>query len=182
MTNISSPDILNISENDILCSDVLRYDMLISAQLSIWHQTMEVWEVVVLAEKQMVMTEAFYYILLSLMAPNHGYGIIQNTMELTDGRLELGAGTLYGAINTLLDRGWIRLYSEDKQSRKKKQYMITEQGMLALEQEIGRLEELLQNGRRVLHEGGAKPEETNAETGKRKEKEAAANEEVQVVF
>lgn len=134
-----------------------------------------------MAEKQMVMTEAFYYILLSLNAPNHGYGIIQNTIELTDGRLELGAGTLYGAINTLLERGWIRLYSEDKQSRKKKQYVITEQGMLALEQEIDRLEELLENGRRVLHEGGVKSEGTNTEPGKRKEKEAA-DEEVQVVF
>jgi DNA-binding PadR family transcriptional regulator len=141
---------------------------------------MEVWEVVVLAEKQMVMTEAFYYILLSLNTPNHGYGIIQNTIELTDGRLELGAGTLYGAINTLLDRGWIRLYSEDKQSRKKKQYLITEQGVLALEQEIERLEELLENGRRVINEGCAKSEGTNA--GERKEKEEAADEEVQVVF
>ncbi len=141
---------------------------------------MEVWEVVVLAEKQMVMTEAFYYILLSLNTPNHGYGIIQNTIELTDGRLELGAGTLYGAINTLLDRGWIRLYSEDKQSRKKKQYLITEQGVLALEQEIERLEELLENGRRVINEGCAESEGTNA--GERKEKEEAADEEVQVVF
>ncbi len=135
---------------------------------------------VVLAEKQMVMTEAFYYILLSLNTPNHGYGIIQNTIELTDGRLELGAGTLYGAINTLLDRGWIRLYSEDKQSRKKKQYLITEQGVLALEQEIERLEELLENGRRVINEGCAESEGTNA--GERKEKEEAADEEVQVVF
>ena len=95
--------------------------------------------------KQIAMTEAVYYILLSLQAPNHGYGIIQNTMELTAGRLELGAGTLYGAINTLLDKGWIRLYSEDKQSRKKKQYIITEEGSLALQQEIERLEELLEN-------------------------------------
>ncbi|MCI9080780.1 MAG: PadR family transcriptional regulator [Lachnospiraceae bacterium] len=96
------------------------------------------------------MTEAVYYILLSLKAPNHGYGIIQNTLEITKGRLELGAGTLYGAVNTLLDRGWIRLYSEDKHSRKKKQYLITEKGNTALEQEIKRLEELLENGRNIM--------------------------------
>ena len=143
---------------------------------------MEVWEVIVLAEKQMVMTEAFYYILLSLNTPNHGYGIIQNTIELTDGRLELGAGTLYGAINTLLDRGWIRLYSEDKQSRKKKQYIITEQGKRALGQEIERLEELLENGRRVLHQGCVKMEGTNVRKGEEKEKEAGEDEEVQVIF
>ncbi len=103
-----------------------------------------------MAEKQTAMTEAVYYILLSLKTPNHGYGIIQNTLELTEGRLELGAGTLYGAVNTLLDREWIRLYSEDKHSRKKKQYLITERGEMALETEIRRLEELLKNGRKIM--------------------------------
>ena len=103
-----------------------------------------------MAERQAAMTEAVYYILLSLRTPNHGYGIIQNTLELTEGRLELGAGTLYGAINTLLDKRWIRLYSEDKKSRKKKQYVLTELGLSALQQEIKRLEELVENGKRML--------------------------------
>ena len=79
-----------------------------------------------MAERQAAMTEAVYYILLSLREPNHGYGIIQNTLKLTGGRLELGAGTLYGALNTLLEKQWIRLYSEDISSRKKKQYILTE--------------------------------------------------------
>lgn len=136
-------------------------------------------------EKQTAMTEAVYYILLSLRVPNHGYGIIQNTMELTAGRLELGAGTLYGALNTLLDKDWIRLYSEDKQSRKKKQYIITEQGDFALQQEIKRLEELLQNGKRIIQQETVVGSEEimnrdrAVETG---EKKGAANEEVQVVF
>lgn len=103
-----------------------------------------------MGDKQTAMTEAVYYILLSLQTPNHGYGIIQNTIELTNGRLELGAGTLYGAINTLLEKQWIRLYSADEKSRKKKQYIITEKGQQALRQEIERLEELLENGRRIL--------------------------------
>lgn len=103
-----------------------------------------------MAGKQAAMTEAVYYILLSLKAPNHGYGIIQNTLELTGGRLELGAGTLYGAISTLLERRWIQLYSEDKTSRKKKQYILTEEGLSALQQEIRRLEELVENGRHML--------------------------------
>lgn len=103
-----------------------------------------------MGEKQTAMTEAVYYILLSLQTPNHGYGIIQNTIELTNGRLELGAGTLYGAINTLLEKQWIRLYSADEKSRKKKQYIITEKGQQALQQEIERLEELLENGRKIF--------------------------------
>lgn len=95
------------------------------------------------------MTEGIYYILLSLLAPNHGYGIIQSTLEMTKGRLELGAGTLYGAINNLLDKGWIALYSEEKESRKKKEYVITKIGLAALEEEIERLSELLENGKRM---------------------------------
>ena len=100
-------------------------------------------------EKQIALTEGVYYILLSVFEPNHGYGIIQKIMELTDGRIELGAGTLYGAINTLVKKGWIELYSEDKLPRKKKQYIITEAGRNALELEMQRLEELLENGRKA---------------------------------
>ena len=54
------------------------------------------------------LTEAVYYILLSLQEPLHGYGIIQNVDKLSGGRVRLAAGTLYGALNTLLDKGWIR--------------------------------------------------------------------------
>lgn len=97
-------------------------------------------------EKNISLTEGVYYILLSLLTPNHGYGIIQNTLHLTGGRVELGAGTLYGAINNLLEKQWIALYSEDKQSRKKKDYVITEEGREVLKQEIIRLSELVKNG------------------------------------
>ena len=70
--------------------------------------------------KEAPLTEAVYYILLALRTPNHGYGIIQDVFDMTDGRVNLGPGTLYGAINSLLEKGWIKLYSEEKQSRKKK--------------------------------------------------------------
>ena len=53
------------------------------------------------------LTEAVYYILLSLDQPMHGYGIMQNTEELSDGRVRLAPGTLYGALNSLLEKGWI---------------------------------------------------------------------------
>ena len=49
------------------------------------------------------LTEAVFYILLSLMRTMHGYGIMQNVEALSDGRVRLAAGTLYGAINTLLE-------------------------------------------------------------------------------
>lgn len=101
-------------------------------------------------EKHVALTESMYYILLSVLEPNHGYGIIQKTLELTNQRVEIGAGTLYGAINTLLDKGWIVLFSEDKASRKKKQYVITPLGKDVLRQEMARLEELISNGKRQM--------------------------------
>ena len=74
------------------------------------------------------MTEAIYYILLSLRRANHGYGITQEVSEMTGGRVNLGPGTLYGAINTLLDKGWIILVRAELDSRKKKEYIITDKG------------------------------------------------------
>ena len=53
------------------------------------------------------LTEAVYYILLSLLEPRHGYGIMQFAEQISGGRVRLAAGTLYGAINTMLEKGWI---------------------------------------------------------------------------
>ena len=95
------------------------------------------------------LTEAVYYILLSLTDPMHGYGIMQNVADLSGGRVKLAAGTLYGAISTMLEKEWIRALPGEKDSRKK-EYAITETGKEVLHQEIIRLTELLDNGRRVL--------------------------------
>lgn len=95
-------------------------------------------------------TESTYYIMLALLEPNYGYGIIQKVEELTNGRVSLGAGTLYGAINTLVSKKWIKLYSEEKDSRKKKEYVITDIGRKVLKDEICRLNELLKNGKKEM--------------------------------
>ena len=47
------------------------------------------------------LTEVTFYILLSLYTPKHGYAVMQFIEEKTGGRLSLGAGTLYGALNSL---------------------------------------------------------------------------------
>lgn len=64
---------------------------------------------------------------------------------MTNGRVVLGAGTLYGAIQTLVKKQWIAIYSEDTDSRKKKEYLITKAGEAAFRAEKARLEELLRN-------------------------------------
>lgn len=98
-------------------------------------------------EKEGPLTEAVYYILLALRKPNHGYGIIQEVEELTRKRLTIGPGTLYGAIQTLEKKNWIQVYSVDTESRKKKEYLITELGCKIFENEKRRLEELILNGK-----------------------------------
>ncbi len=99
----------------------------------------------------LALTEAVYYILLSLLTPKHGYGIMQNVEVLSGGRVHLAAGTLYGALSTLLEKGWISALPEEKDSRKK-EYVVTETGREILYLEMERLSELLANGKRVLEE------------------------------
>lgn len=95
------------------------------------------------------LTEAVFYILLSLYSPLHGYGIMQKVSALSSGRVSLGAGTMYGAINTLLEKRWIVPYKSDAESRKK-QYVITETGKAAAEKELERLWELYSNGSSII--------------------------------
>ncbi len=100
-------------------------------------------------EGQGALTEAVFYILLSLMQPMHGYGIMQNVSDLSRGRVALGAGTLYGALNTLLEKGWISP-CEGPPGERRKEYAITPAGRRAAEAELIRLSELLENGRRIM--------------------------------
>ena len=95
------------------------------------------------------LTEATYYILLSLVTPLHGYGIMQRVAEISSGRLTISAGTLYGALSTLMDRGWIAQLEVVADSRRK-EYAITDAGRAVLEAELARLEELVVNGNRIL--------------------------------
>ena len=97
----------------------------------------------------MALTEAVYYILLSLTQPLHGYGIMQQTERLSGGRVRLAAGTLYGALNTLCEKGWIRELPMEAGSRKK-EYALTESGSEALKKELERLRQLVRAGETVL--------------------------------
>ena len=97
----------------------------------------------------LALTEATYYILLSLINPQHGYGIMQQTEQMSRGRVRLAAGTLYGALNSLCDKGWIIQLPVEDGSRRK-EYRLTAQGKQILEKEVARLRELAENGERIL--------------------------------
>ena len=102
------------------------------------------------------LTEATFYILLSLLKPLHGYGIIKKVDEMSNGRLRLAAGTLYGALNTLLANKLIVLIGEDKENSRRKIYQNTDLGERLLKYEIKRLQEMIDNG---IRETGGKYEE-----------------------
>lgn len=87
------------------------------------------------------LTEVTFYILLSLYSPKHGYAVMQFIEEITGGRLSLGAGTLYGALNSLQDKGWIEPCGNS--GERKKEYVITQRGKDAAEKELERLRELV---------------------------------------
>ena len=99
--------------------------------------------------KDLPLTEAVFYIMLALRHPNHGYGIIQEVEDMTGGRVKLGAGTLYGAIQTLEKKNWISVYSEEAGSRKKKEYLITDQGREVFRAERDRISELAENSKKM---------------------------------
>ncbi len=95
---------------------------------------------------QQPLTEGVYYILLALYEPRHGYGIMQFTEEISNGRVRLGAGTIYGAIKTLVEKGWIEALGGND---RKKEYVITDLGKEVVEAELARLKELMVNGVKI---------------------------------
>ena len=96
-----------------------------------------------------VLTEAVFYTLLALHVPLHGYGIMQETERMSNGRLRLSAGTLYGAISSMLEKGWIEPVPGIDETRKK-EYQITDTGRSIVKAEMARLEELVQNGKKII--------------------------------
>jgi len=94
------------------------------------------------------LTEVTFCILLALHEPRHGYGIMRFIEEKTSGRLTLGAGTLYGAINTLEAKGWIKSLGE--RDGRKKEYIITDTGREAAARELKRLRELTETAGEII--------------------------------
>jgi len=102
-----------------------------------------------LIKKATPLTEASFYILISLNEPLHGYGVMQKVEELSQKRVQLGPGTLYGALSNLQNLGLIESVGESGNERRKL-YCMTESGRMIAEHEIKRFEELARHGRYLL--------------------------------
>jgi DNA-binding PadR family transcriptional regulator len=88
-------------------------------------------------------SEPVFLILSSVAAgPRHGYAILQDVTMLSDGRVRLSTGTLYGALRRLLDDGWIRRFKEADPSRDRQAYELTSTGRHALAAEVDRMKHL----------------------------------------
>jgi DNA-binding PadR family transcriptional regulator len=89
------------------------------------------------------MTEPVLMVLLSLVQqPRHGYSIIKDVEEMSGGRVVLSTGTLYGALQRLLDRGWIEHFEERASSRERRAYRLTARGRKNLQLEVQRMKYL----------------------------------------
>ncbi len=89
------------------------------------------------------LTEPVLLILLSLAGqPGHGYSILKDVEQMSDGRVVLSTGTLYGALRRLLDEDWIERIEERETSRGRQAYRLTARGRKNLQFEIGRMKQL----------------------------------------
>lgn len=82
------------------------------------------------------LTPQMFYILLVLKEPKHGYDIMQEIPKLTDGQVQVGAGTLYTLLPRFENEGYIQFIKEEN---KRKIYQITNIGILKLKKERSRM-------------------------------------------
>jgi DNA-binding PadR family transcriptional regulator len=98
-------------------------------------------------EKYLPLSESTYYILLILLEPLHGYGVMQKVEALTGGQVVIGPGTLYGAFSTLEKEN---LISVERIETRRKLYKLTEKGKEVLRCQFDRLEMMTENGRQFI--------------------------------
>lgn len=97
-------------------------------------------------QKHIPLTETMFLVLLTMLEENYGYKVSQEVEEITNGRIILGPGTLYGAINNLNKKGWIELV--DKDNSGKKVYIATDTGRELVSLEIKRMRNLVLKGKK----------------------------------
>lgn len=107
------------------------------------------------------LTPAVFHVLLSLAAGDrHGYGIMQDVARHTDGALKMGAGTLYGTIQRLMDQGLVREVESPRphtaRDERRRHYRLTPAGRQSLQDEVRRLEHLVHVARGVRRVSSAK--------------------------
>lgn len=78
--------------------------------------------------------------------PRHGYALLKDIQALSNGRVRMSTGTLYGALRRLLEETWIERFEQDDTSREKQAYRLTSAGRKQLEGELDRMRQLTRAG------------------------------------
>lgn len=94
------------------------------------------------------LTDPAYYILISLLAPRHGYGIMKYISELTGDEVTVGPATLYTLLKKMQKAGYLVL-NEDEDERRKT-YSLTDKGRSMIKHEIERRSRMAEHGRTAL--------------------------------
>jgi DNA-binding PadR family transcriptional regulator len=92
-----------------------------------------------------MLTPQVFHILIALSERDlHGYAIMQDVAQRTNGKLRLSPGTLYGSIKRLLEEGFLTELEADERRR---YYRLTPLGRKAAKAEAARLMELVDQAR-----------------------------------
>lgn len=85
--------------------------------------------------------EPTYHVLAALLdGPLHGYGIMRQARERSQGRVRLTAGTLYGALDRLSVEGLVEVAREEVvEGRARRYYRLTDEGRATISEEARRL-------------------------------------------
>lgn len=103
--------------------------------------------------KFQTLTEQMFYALLCLKEECYGLDILDRVPSMTDGRVNIGSGTLYTLLEQFLEAEMIR---ETKVEGRRRSYLLTEKGGEMLERECARLRAQLADYSRMFGERGAK--------------------------
>lgn len=98
-------------------------------------------------QKYLPLSEATYYIMLMLVEPRHGYSVMQEVEALTEGKIQIGPGTLYGAFSTLEKDGMIDMVRKED---RRKVYALTALGQRVLRGQITRLGLMIRSAKQVM--------------------------------
>lgn len=97
--------------------------------------------------KFQTLTEQMFYILLCLKEECYGMDIMDQVPAMTDGRVNVGSGTLYNLLEQFLDAGMIR---ETKAEGRRRSYILTDKGLETLAGEYDRITMQLADYRRIF--------------------------------
>jgi DNA-binding PadR family transcriptional regulator len=100
------------------------------------------------------LTPAVFHVLLALAGGDrHGYAIMQDVREHTQGRIRMGAGTLYGTLDRLMSAGYVREVEarsgDAARDERRRYYRLTATGRDVLDAEIERLEQAVRAARAI---------------------------------